>query len=187
MLRMLRMPLPCFRPLTSTANVGATAFSASVLFLLLLNNSHASSGPIRALKEFIVKQPIFKMISRSVGVLPKSPYGTPLPKVMHQTLSDKEVRSRLIVVGDVHGCFDELRMLLEMCAYSSVQDSLIFVGDLVNKGPSSAAVVKFARSVGAYCVRGNHDDAAISRALKKKSVESYEIPTSYQYLNDLTE
>ena len=179
--------MPCFRLQISTANIGATAFSASVFFLLLLNNSNASSAPLKAVKDFIIRQPIFKIISRSVGILPKSPYGTPLPKVMHRTLSDEEVRSRLIVVGDVHGCFDELRILLEKCAYSSVQDSLIFVGDLVNKGPSSAAVVKFARSIGAYCVRGNHDDAAISRALKKKNVGPYEIPASYQYLNELTE
>ena len=57
-------------------------------------------------------------------------YGNPLPKTQHITLnSDK----RTIIVGDVHGCLQELSELLEKCKYNDSCD-LIFVGDLVNKG-----------------------------------------------------
>ncbi|CAM9396917.1 unnamed protein product, partial [Heterosigma akashiwo] len=44
--------------------------------------------------------------------------------------------------------------------------TLIFVGDLVNKGPKSAECVKFARESGALCVRGNHDDACLATYMR---------------------
>jgi predicted phosphodiesterase len=47
---------------------------------------------------------------------------------------------RLLVVGDVHGCFDELQQLLLKVDYKQGRDNLVFVGDLVNKGPKSAEV-----------------------------------------------
>ena len=75
------------------------------------------------------------------------------------------LKSRVIVVGDVHGCLTELELLLKKCAYSSDTDILVFVGDLVNKGPDSAGVVTYVRKLvscgAAYCVRGNHDDAML--------------------------
>jgi|CXWL01.1.fsa_nt_gi hypothetical protein len=64
--------------------------------------------------------------------------------------------SRTLIVGDVHGCLDELRALLEKCGHC-IGDSLIFVGDLVAKGPDSQGVVQLAREQGALSVLGNHD------------------------------
>lgn len=64
--------------------------------------------------------------------------------------------ARTFVVGDVHGCIDELTALL---AEAKVErnDELVFCGDLVAKGPDSQAVVQFARERKALCVLGNHD------------------------------
>ncbi|KAJ9293984.1 hypothetical protein DTO271G3_7360 [Paecilomyces variotii] len=68
-------------------------------------------------------------------------------------------RRRLIIVGDVHGCKDELDQLMEKVAFSPANgDHLIFTGDMINKGPQSLAVVDFARQHYASCVRGNHED-----------------------------
>ncbi len=64
---------------------------------------------------------------------------------------------RTIVVGDVHGCIDELDALLQKLALSR-EDRLILAGDLVAKGPDSAAVVERAIERGALAVRGNHDE-----------------------------
>lgn len=65
---------------------------------------------------------------------------------------------RLIFVGDVHGCLDELKDLLEKVGFNAQRDHLITTGDLIAKGPDSPGVVDFVRHIGASCVRGNHED-----------------------------
>ena len=46
------------------------------------------------------------------------------------------------VIGDVHGCFDQLINLLDKIDYDSQKDKIILTGDLVNRGPESLAVLK---------------------------------------------
>lgn len=62
-------------------------------------------------------------------------------------------------IGDVQGCYDELRALLDRAAFDPLRDQLVLVGDLVNRGPGSLAVLRFVRSLGASArtVLGNHD------------------------------
>lgn len=64
--------------------------------------------------------------------------------------------NQTLIVGDVHGCIDELQELLRIVGLGH-GDRLVFAGDLVAKGPDSAAVVQLARERGADCVRGNHE------------------------------
>ncbi|KAL8996810.1 MAG: hypothetical protein Q9169_003779 [Polycauliona sp. 2 TL-2023] len=73
-------------------------------------------------------------------------------------LSLGDATKRLIFIGDVHGCYDELVALLTEVTYSNQTDQLIFTGDLIAKGPASPAVVDFAMEQHASCVRGNHED-----------------------------
>ncbi|KAJ5908150.1 Molybdenum cofactor biosynthesis MoeB [Penicillium taxi] len=69
---------------------------------------------------------------------------------------------RLIVIGDVHGCKEELVNLLKKVAFAPKGgDHLVFTGDLINKGPDSAGVVDLAREYKASCVRGNHEDRVL--------------------------
>jgi hypothetical protein len=63
---------------------------------------------------------------------------------------------RTIIVGDVHGCRSELEALLDRVGFAS-GDRLIFVGDLVARGPDSLGVLDVARRTGAVVVRGNHE------------------------------
>lgn len=56
----------------------------------------------------------------------------------------------------MHGCFDELERLLDEAGWTAT-DRLVFVGDLVAKGPKSREVVRFAREARALGVLGNHD------------------------------
>jgi bis(5'-nucleosyl)-tetraphosphatase (symmetrical) len=66
-------------------------------------------------------------------------------------------RSRRIFVGDVQGCCEELRRLLDRLRFDPAEDELHGVGDLVNRGPDSAGVLRLMREVSAGGVLGNHD------------------------------
>jgi bis(5'-nucleosyl)-tetraphosphatase (symmetrical) len=63
-------------------------------------------------------------------------------------------------IGDVQGCFDELQKLLEFLEFDPSLDQIWLVGDLVNRGPNSADVLRFAKKMGPDVVKvvlGNHD------------------------------
>ncbi|MBU3727758.1 MAG: serine/threonine protein phosphatase [Phycisphaerales bacterium] len=69
--------------------------------------------------------------------------------------------SRTLIVGDIHGHVRALDALLH-AASPGLGDRLVFLGDYVNGGPSSAQVldrlIRLQRAHGAVCLRGNHDD-----------------------------
>lgn len=67
---------------------------------------------------------------------------------------------RTIVIGDVHGCRDEVEDLLARCGHTA-NDQVVFVGDLVAKGPDSAGVIDLCIRLGARSVLGNHDAAVL--------------------------
>lgn len=63
-------------------------------------------------------------------------------------------------IGDVQGCFDELQKLLELIQFDPNLDQIWLAGDLVNRGPNSADVLRFAQKMGSDTVKvvlGNHD------------------------------
>lgn len=68
--------------------------------------------------------------------------------------------SRHVIIGDVHGCLDELVELLELVGLRAV-DTLTFVGDLLDRGPASGEVVRLVRALAdnqrVNLVMGNHE------------------------------
>lgn len=70
------------------------------------------------------------------------------------------------IIGDVHGCYEDLMRLLERIQFDAKRDRLIFVGDLINRGPDSLSVLRFVRLLGdsASMVLGNHDISFIAYA-----------------------
>lgn len=67
-----------------------------------------------------------------------------------------------IIVGDVHGCAAELEEALEQLHFAEGRDRLVFVGDLVVRGPDSVGVLAIARRLEASIVRGNHEDKLLA-------------------------
>lgn len=95
------------------------------------------------------------------------------------------------IIGDVHGCFDELHELLLQLGYTvnrvaeteenfgfsvvaPANRKAVFVGDLVDRGPDSPGVLRLVMSMVnaglAYCVAGNHD-AKLQKYLSGRKVE----------------
>jgi protein phosphatase len=89
------------------------------------------------------------------------------------------------IIGDVHGCFDELCDLLEKLGYTVSEQAgqfslaapagrkLVFVGDLVDRGPQTPRVLRFVEQLvasgQALCVPGNHD-IRLMKALRGKTM-----------------
>jgi len=86
-------------------------------------------------------------------------------------------------IGDVQGCFDPLRALLDKLNFDPGADRLWFAGDLVNRGPQSLSVLRFVKSLpNATTVLGNHDlhmlAVASGQAPRKKRDTFYEVLTA---------
>ena len=62
-------------------------------------------------------------------------------------------------IGDLQGCCDPLKRLLDQVRFDPSRDCVWLVGDLVNRGPQSAQTLRFIRSLGSAAVPilGNHD------------------------------
>ena len=78
--------------------------------------------------------------------------------------------SRTIVVGDIHGCFDELEELLDKVSLKS-SDRIVSVGDLISKGPKNREVLQLFMSDDRFSsVIGNHD-LALRRRWNGEDIE----------------
>ncbi len=95
----------------------------------------------------------------------------------------KHEKGPLDIIGDVHGCYDELIELLITLGYADIGHTwahpegrkVVFAGDLVDRGPKTPEVLKLVMSMTAagtaYCVPGNHD-IKLMRWLNGKNVEA---------------
>ncbi len=66
---------------------------------------------------------------------------------------------RLIVVGDIQGCFTDFQKLLDKLHFNPPDDTLWLAGDIVNRGRQSLQCLRYAKNNANYCkiVLGNHD------------------------------
>jgi len=86
---------------------------------------------------------------------------------------------RTIVIGDVHGCLAELEELLDAVGLNR-DDRLVFVGDLVVRGPDPRGVMALARRLGASAVRGNHEDKLLRHRASVRAREPLAIGSMTQ-------
>ncbi|KAK7488253.1 hypothetical protein BaRGS_00020560 [Batillaria attramentaria] len=122
----------------------------------------------------------------------QSKYGLPLPPECHATLTLEELAGRpVFVVGDVHGCFEELSLLLQAARRLQKNPFIIFVGDAINKGPRNIDVLRLVKEMKdsgqAMIVRGNHEETVLRELWALRINPRYELPERYQWLRKLTE
>jgi serine/threonine protein phosphatase 1 len=62
-----------------------------------------------------------------------------------------------LVIGDIHGCFDELQALVDKAGLTE-DDSIVSVGDCVDRGPGTPDVLRFFQEqLNAKLIMGNHE------------------------------
>ena len=78
------------------------------------------------------------------------------------------VDGRDFVVGDLHGCYDELICLLEHVHFNYEQDRVFCVGDLIDRGPKSEDCLKLLREPWFFSSLGNHESMYLDYQRKIK-------------------
>ena len=77
---------------------------------------------------------------------------------------------RTIVIGDIHGCYNELRQLIDNLVsdglYEVGTDRLIFLGDYIDRGANPRMVVRYVRNLqdnysNVIALMGNHEDMMV--------------------------
>ena len=119
-----------------------------------------------------------KNLSRENGAVMskfKHTFNIPFPNILHKVLDTELIDKfdEIFVIGDVHGCFDEMQNIIRLAhedEYTNSKILKIFVGDLVNKGPKSKEVIDFMMRHKHDClsVRGNHDEVVLREYFKCK-------------------
>lgn len=72
------------------------------------------------------------------------------------------IEERTLIIGDIHGCLELLKRLMDTVKWQPEQDRLIFLGDYVDRGPDSKGVIDFLlelmrESENIQCLMGNHE------------------------------
>ncbi|KAI5965059.1 hypothetical protein KGF57_000852 [Candida theae] len=65
--------------------------------------------------------------------------------------------NRIILIGDIHGHYNEFKELLRRAKYNKKKDELLVVGDFVTKGPDSFKMLDYLIDNNVQCILGNHE------------------------------
>ena len=82
---------------------------------------------------------------------------------------------RLLAIGDIHGEYDMLCTVLDKANYTPKDDTLILIGDYIDRGPQSQKTVEKVKELtdlGAIALKGNHEDMAYNYACELKEEQS---------------
>ena len=80
-----------------------------------------------------------------------------------------------IFIGDVHGCAQELELLLDETGYRAGDDRLLLTGDAFSRGPLPLRVWEIIRDTAAEMVLGNHDDRLLRQLTQTLQGEATEV------------
>lgn len=97
--------------------------------------------------------------------------------------------SRMVLIGDIHGCFDQLVALLDKIRYNEHTDAVVMLGDFISKGPDSIKVLDYAIDHGFYSIMGNHELSILSKYFHSKDLpfndgDVYKLPKKLLKFDD---
>ena len=118
----------------------------------------------------------------------------PPPSLATTKASPSRPRSGIFVMGDVHGCYDEMMQLYQQAVIQNGHCDfhyVILVGDICNKGPQSMAVIRHMRQQQQQhsnwiCIRGNHENAVLRAYLEMNATttatsQQHDVTTRTRY------
>ncbi|WP_028782464.1 metallophosphoesterase family protein [Thalassobacillus devorans] len=86
---------------------------------------------------------------------------------------------RYLIVSDIHGEAEKLESVLEKASFDSENDQLILLGDYIDRGPRSKAVIDKVKELvekdGAVAIKGNHDDLFIRSQYEGEAMELWKM------------
>lgn len=101
----------------------------------------------------------------------RTPHDDGSPLVRRFALNE---HGRDLIVGDIHGCFDKLQARLDAVGFDpSTGDRLFSVGDLVDRGPQSDAVLDWLDQPWFHAVLGNHEQMLLLSTLGEQDEDEY--------------
>lgn len=93
---------------------------------------------------------------------------------VHADIAPRGKSLTTYAIGDIQGCYQELQALLQVIDYSGSRDTLYLLGDLVNRGPDSLSILRWAYAQGdaVRVVLGNHDLHLLAVAAGVSAIKS---------------
>ena len=82
--------------------------------------------------------------------------------------------SRVLAVGDIHGMYEKLIMLMEKIQFDPEEDLLVFLGDYIDRGPDSVKCLQYVYDLqhsfpdSVICLLGNHEVMMSSYLMQKR-------------------
>ncbi|KAK6190096.1 hypothetical protein SNE40_002031 [Patella caerulea] len=129
---------------------------------------------------------LFSALFRQKPLVRRHAFNLCVPPTSHLVLDADVIASRpVFVVGDIHGCCDELQEIVSEAQKEHGDTLFIFVGDMVNKGPKNVEVLDFISTLKSYAVRGNHDEVVLRELAELKKDPSYELREKNKWMTSL--
>lgn len=100
----------------------------------------------------------------------------------------ESVAEQFIAIGDIHGCYQQVKELLEVCKHYP-KHKLIFLGDYIDRGHQAEKIIKHIKNLDAIFLMGNHEDmfiksmkVAMDEKKKKLLMEKKISYSSYEWI-----
>jgi len=93
--------------------------------------------------------------------------------------SDSEdVMGKIFAIGDIHGCLSKLERVISRTGIDNKEDTLVFIGDYIDRGPDSRGVVDFVLDLKrkihtVICLKGNHEQMFLDYVCLNKNEDLY--------------